>query len=116
PDGDLQGDAGAVAETLQVGSWDLQVLQQGRQVELLHLQEGPGEPGHAYALLAAQHLIHFCRHDLPGHAIAILAPAALLGLRYRRQLRPVTVDLGLVLAVDNEGDRLVEARPMSLDA
>src|SRR5690606_2739592 len=47
---------------------------QGRQVELLHLQEGLGQPGDALALLAAQHLAHLCRHYLPGHAAHAQSP------------------------------------------
>ena len=42
--------------------------------------------------------------DLPGHAPAVNAPAAALGLGHGRQTRPVVVDLLLVPAGDDHGD------------
>src|SRR5690606_19956519 len=40
--------------------------------------------------------------DLPVHAEAVHAPAALFSLGYRGELRPESIDLGLVLAGDLE--------------
>ncbi|MPM31612.1 hypothetical protein SDC9_78168 [bioreactor metagenome] len=51
---------------------------------------------------------HVGRDDLPADAELVLAPAALLGLRHLRQLRPVPVDLGLVGAGHRVRHGLVE--------
>src|SRR3712207_6913887 len=48
------------------------------------------------------------RHDLPGDAVAVLEPAALLDRPARRQGVPQPVDLGLVVALDHERDGVVE--------
>src|SRR5688572_28240768 len=48
---------------------------------------------------------------MPGNAVSVLEPAALLRLLVSafRELLPVVVDLFLCLARDLEGDRLVES-------
>src|SRR5207253_10138086 len=56
----------------------------------------------------AHDLLEAVGHDLPGEPEAILAPAAGTFLAARGELRPVAVHLLLVLAVDDEGDGLVE--------
>ena len=48
------------------------------------------------------------RHNLPGEAIAILDPAALLGLRHGRQRVAQAVDVGLRLNWNLERNRLIE--------
>src|ERR1700722_18896708 len=50
------------------------------------------------------------RHNLPGEAIAILDPAALLGLRHGRQRVAQAVDLGLRLNWNLERHRLIELK------
>ena len=54
------------------------------------------------------HLVEVRRNDLPGHAVAILQPAALLGFGHGRQCVPVAIDLVLAVATDHERDRFVE--------
>ena len=58
---------------------------------------------------AAEVVAHLARHDLPGDAEAVLEPAAGAVLTAALDERlPVAVDLGLVGAVDLEGDGLGE--------
>ena len=72
------------------------------------LHEGGGHPLDRGAVARGHHLAEHARRDLPGDAEAVLEPAAGLGLGHRRERRPEAVDLGLVLAVDQQRHRLVE--------
>ena len=71
---------------------------QAVQVDLAHVQElfARGGVGHELGDVVGD--------DLPGHAPAVDAPAAALGLGHGRQPRPVAVDLLLVPAGDDHGD------------
>ena len=71
---------------------------QAVQVDLAHVQElfARGGVGHELGDVVGD--------DLPGHAPAVDAPAAALGLGHGRQSRPVAVDLLLVPAGDDHGD------------
>ena len=71
---------------------------QAGQVDLAHLQDllARGGVGHELGDVVGD--------DLPGHAPAVDAPAAALGLGHGRQPSPVMVDLLLVPAGDDHGD------------
>ena len=69
-------------------------------IELLYLQERLRHPGRGGLVLARQQLVEDLRHHLPGDAVAVLAPAALLGAGVGGELLPEPVHLLLVLAAD----------------
>src|SRR5690349_19941565 len=84
-------------------------LPQLGDVELRLTEHDFHGPLRAGRIGAADQLVQLARHDLPGDAEAVLEPAAHARLAAARdQCVPVAVDLGLVLAVDEERDRLVE--------
>ena len=78
-----------------------------RDVELLHAKH---RALRLRRFVILQHLGQSLRHDLPGEAISVLQPPALLCLRIAalRQLLPVVVDLVLRVAEHLQRDRLVE--------
>src|SRR5215213_6379390 len=86
-------------------------LLERRDVELAHLQHrGHRALGDA-GVGVGDELLKAGRHDLPGHPEAVLQPAAWALLAALGQDGPVPVDLLLRLAVDLQGDRLVEGEP-----
>src|SRR5450759_5421805 len=78
-------------------------------VDLAHGQHGLHGSSGALRVGIAQHLAHLARDNLPRHAVAILQPAAppsrSTGIGQRV---PEAVDLRLVVAVDDERNRLGE--------
>src|SRR5436190_11698823 len=79
-------------------------------VELLHLEHRVHPPACPVPVIGVvQEPHHLRRNDLPRDAKPILQPAARAWLAaIRSQELPVAVDLGLILALDEERDRLVE--------
>src|SRR5688572_13025070 len=67
-------------------------------VELLHFQHGLHRTLCPRRFLILEQLVHHAGDDLPGKAVAVLQPAAHLGLRIAAgaKLLPVVVDLFLV--------------------
>ena len=81
-----------------VGPFNAAPRLQAGQIDLAHVQEllACGGVGHELGDVVGD--------DLPGHAPAVDAPAAALGLGHSRQPRPVAVDLLLLPAGDDHGD------------
>src|SRR5262245_62943445 len=79
-------------------------------VDLLHLEHGLHHASGPLRVGVAHPLEEDAGHDLPGHAVLVLEPAALLCLRVATQGErvPVMVDLRLRLAVDLKRDGFVE--------
>jgi len=74
-------------------------------VELDHPEHGLHRALRAGGIGAAEIFWQRSRHDLPRYAVAILQPAALFSLAAVRQQRvPEPINLGLIGAVDLEGD------------
>jgi hypothetical protein len=78
-------------------------------IDLLHLEHRlHGAPGSA-RIGVLQQRDQLPGDDLPGQAEPVLEPAALARrAAVRGQRVPIIIDLGLVLAVDGEGNRLGE--------
>src|SRR5262245_25667292 len=83
-------------------------LLQAGAVELDHLEHRLRHTPGAGAVRIFHHLAEDLGRDLPAQAIAVFEPAALLDLAALRERVPQAVDLGLVLAFDHEGDRVIE--------
>src|ERR1035437_3553673 len=78
-------------------------------VDLGHAQHRLHGPAGAFSIWTAQQLAELARDDLPRHAEAILAPATLPGRSAAfDQCVPEAVDFRLILAIDDERDRLGE--------
>ena len=77
-------------------------------VELPHLQKCLGDPRGLFGIGVHQHVGKDRRHDLPGHAIAVLQPAARALFATLGEPGPVVIDLVLRLAMHLERDGLVE--------
>jgi hypothetical protein len=80
----------------------------GGDVDLAHLHHRVPRALDPLGVGVGEELVHARRDDLPGDAEAVLQPAARAFLAAVGELLPVVVDLVLVLAVDQEGDRLAE--------
>ena len=84
-------------------------LAQLREVDLGHLEHRLHRALGALGVGAGEHLVELPRDDLPRQAEAVLEPAALAGLAAAEdERRPEAIDLGLVLALDHQRDRLGE--------
>src|SRR5919109_2530420 len=66
PDGEADGRCSSSVRPLQLCD-----------VELLHLEHRGHHALRFFGVLVVQHLEQDCRHDLPGHAEAVLEPTAL---------------------------------------
>src|SRR5262245_45663818 len=73
-------------------------------VELDHLQYGLHDPLRFGGIGIREQFGKHGRDDLPGHAVAVLEPAALLDLAILRKGSPEPIDLGLIRALDLERD------------
>ncbi len=83
-------------------------LAQRLDFNLHHIEHGLGDAAGTRLVLVLHHLDEFDRHDLPGHAVSVLQPAAGSPGTALAQRIPKTVDLGLIVAIDDEGHRMVE--------
>src|SRR6266498_3820804 len=106
----IRCDAGSACLLSRERALPLERPLQLRDVELLHPQQRLHGPPGLLLVRIAHHLGKHGRHDLPGEAVLVLEPAALLGLRVtaRGQLVPVLIHFLLRLAHDLEGDGFVE--------
>ena len=79
-----------------------------RDIDALHPHHGVEGALGAGGIGAADQAHELARDDLPREAIAILDPAALLGLRHGGERVAQAIDLGLRFDRDLERNRLIE--------